>query len=238
MKIMLLGYGKMGKAIEEIAKKRNHTIPFIIDHNNYEDLKKVTPGSVDVAIEFTQPDSAYNNLMFCIDNNIPVVSGTTGWLEKKKDLDEYCIQKGGAVFTSSNFSVGVNLFFHINQLVAKVMSEYPEYELALEEIHHTEKKDAPSGTAITLAERIMEEYPRKRSYVNHETQKEHELSIISKRIEKVPGTHTTVYKSPIDSIEITHTAFSREGFASGAVYAAEWLVGKKGVFGMKDMLKF
>lgn len=228
----------MGKTIEQIALRKGHTISFIVDQNNYDDVRKVTPGSVDVAIEFTQPDSAFNNLAFCIDNNIPVVSGTTGWLERRKELEEYCNKKRGAVFLSSNFSVGVNLFFHINQMVAKVMKDYPEYSITMEEIHHTEKKDAPSGTAITLAERIMEEYPSKTSFVNEESSQENELSIISKRIENVPGTHTVNYKSTIDSIELTHTAFGREGFASGAVVAAEWIVGKKGVFGMKDLLNF
>lgn len=237
MRILILGYGKMGKTIEQIALNRNHTVPFKIDINNRHELSNITDKNVDVAIEFSNPESAYQNVKFCIENNIPVVCGTTGWLEKKKEMDDLCLEKGGGFFYASNYSVGVNLFFHLNKILAKIMSGYSEYEVSMEEIHHTEKKDAPSGTAITLAEGILDRMPSKKKWVNELSQRKDELSILSKRIEKVPGTHTISYTSEVDTIEIKHTAHSRQGFAEGAVVAAEWLAGKKGVFGMDDMLK-
>lgn len=237
MRILILGYGKMGKTIEQIALNRNHSVPFKIDLNNKQELSSVSNKVVDVAIEFSNPESAFENVKFCIEQNIPVVCGTTGWLDKKKEIESLCQQKGGAFFYASNYSVGVNLFFHFNKMLAKIMNRYPQYEVSMEEIHHTEKKDAPSGTAITLAEGVLASYPSKSKWVNQDTSKAEELSIISKRIDKVPGTHTIFYTSEVDTIEIRHTAHSRQGFAEGAVIAAEWLVGKKGIFGMDDMLK-
>ncbi|MFN3403139.1 MAG: 4-hydroxy-tetrahydrodipicolinate reductase [Cytophagaceae bacterium] len=237
MRILLLGYGKMGKTIEQIALSRNHSIPFKIDVENYKELQNVKSSDVDVAIEFTQPESAYANVKYCIENNIPVVCGTTGWLEKKKELDELCKQKGSAFFYASNFSLGVNLFFHLNKVLAKLMNQYPEYEIKMEEIHHIQKKDAPSGTAITLAEGIIENHNKKNKWVNQDSSDKGAIPIISKRMNTFPGTHIIYYNSPVDTIEITHTAHSREGFAKGAVVAAEWLVGKKGVFNMEDMLQ-
>jgi 4-hydroxy-tetrahydrodipicolinate reductase len=235
---MLIGYGKMGKTIEQIALKRGHTVPVKIDVNNGADLKNITSKDVDAAIEFTQPESAFENIKQCIENGIPVVSGTTGWLEKKPEIEALCKAKGGAFFYASNYSVGVNLFFHLNKYLAKIMNAHPEYSVATVEIHHTAKKDAPSGTGITLAEGILENINRKRKWVNHEAVNTEELSIISKRIDPYPGEHTVIYSSPIDNIEIKHTAHSREGFATGAVLAAEFVAGKKGIFGMDDMLKF
>jgi len=237
MRILLLGYGKMGKAIEQIALNRQHSVPFKIDLHNREELKKIDRSNVDVAIEFSSPESAYENVKFCIEKNIPVVCGTTGWLDKKNELEDLCKQKGGAFFYASNYSVGVNLFFHFNKILAKIMKGYPQYSVTMEEIHHTEKKDAPSGTAITLAEGILENFPGKRKWINEPSSKADELPIISKRIEKVPGTHTILYKSEVDTIELTHTAHTRHGFAEGAVIAAEWVADKNGVFGMDDMLK-
>ncbi len=238
MKIMLIGYGKMGKTIEHIALGRGHTVPFKIDLSNIGELKNITVKDVDAVIEFTQPESAFENIRQCIENGIPVVSGTTGWLDKKPEIETLCKSKGGAFFYASNYSVGVNLFFHLNKYLAKIMNTRPEYSISTEEIHHTAKKDAPSGTAITLAEGILENIERKKAWINDGTLKTEELSIISKRIDPYPGEHTIVYSSPIDNIEIKHTAHSREGFATGAVLAAEFITGKKGIFGMDDMLKF
>ncbi len=238
MRIMLIGYGKMGKTIEQIALKRGHTVPIKIGSNNGADLKNSTTKEVDVVIEFTQPESAFENIKQCIENGIPVVSGTTGWLDRKPEIEALCKSKGGAFFYASNYSVGVNLFFHFNKYLAKIMNAHPEYSISTEEIHHTAKKDAPSGTAITLAEGILENIDRKRNWVNAEMTTDNELSIISKRIDPYPGEHTVVYSSLIDNIELKHTAHSREGFATGAVIAAEFIAAKKGVFGMEDMLKF
>ncbi len=238
MRIMLIGYGKMGKAIEQIALKRGHTVPFKIDASNGADLKNITSKDVDAAIEFTQPESAFENIRQCIENGIPVVSGTTGWLEKRPEIEAQTKSKGGAFFYASNFSVGVNLFFHFNKYLAKIMNKHPEYDVTTEEIHHTAKKDAPSGTGITLAEGILENIERKKNWVNNPASKGEELSIVSKRIDPYPGEHTIDYTSSIDTIKITHTAHSREGFATGAVMAAEFVAGKKGVFGMDDMLTF
>lgn len=238
MKIALIGYGKMGKAIETIALNRGHEISFKISIDNQADLLLINPTNTDVAIEFTQPESAFDNLKKCIENGVPVVCGSTGWLENKPSIEKLTIEKNTAFFYASNFSVGVNIFFHLNKVLAKLMSGFSGYEIGMEEIHHTEKKDAPSGTAITLAEGIMENNPSKTSWVNDSRYLENELPIVSKRIENVPGTHVVAYNSIIDSIEIAHTAHSREGFALGAVLAAEFISTKKGVFGMDDMLQF
>jgi 4-hydroxy-tetrahydrodipicolinate reductase len=238
MRIALIGYGKMGKTIERIAIERGHTISAIIDVHNKDDVKKLNGTIADVAIEFSQPESAFLNISHCIENNLPIVSGTTGWLKKKPVLDEICRQNNGSFFYASNYSIGVNIFFHLNKILAGLMKKFPEYGVEMEEIHHIEKKDAPSGTAITLAEGLMSQNPTFTKWVNEPSENEHEIEIVSKRIENVPGTHTVSYNSPIDAIEIKHTAHSREGFAQGAVMAAEWTAKNRGVFGMNDLLKF
>jgi 4-hydroxy-tetrahydrodipicolinate reductase len=236
MKIALIGYGKMGKAIEEIAIKNGHEIVLKITSQNISDLNVENLQRADVAIEFTNPHSAVNNLKNCFDANVPIVCGSTGWLENWQETENYCTEKKGALLFSSNFSVGVNIFFELNKKLAMLMSNRPEYSISIEEIHHTQKKDAPSGTAITLAEGILNNNHNKEKWVLGETENKTELGITSKRIDPAPGTHIINYDSPIDSIEIKHTAHSRVGFASGAVLAAEFLKGKKGIFGMKDVL--
>jgi 4-hydroxy-tetrahydrodipicolinate reductase len=235
MNILLIGYGKMGKAIEEIALKKGH---FIVGKSDSADnLKEIIQQTKpDVAIEFSQPESAFNNCKVCIENQIPVVCGTTGWLTQKNALENIAIEQSGAFFYGSNFSIGVNLFFHLNEKLALLMKDYPQYQIRLDETHHIHKKDAPSGTAISLAEGILQNNPLKEKWVNSKTENKTELEIISYREDNVPGTHSVYYQSDIDTIEIKHTAHSREGFASGAVLAAEWLIGKKGVFGMNDLL--
>lgn len=238
MNIIILGYGKMGKAIEEIAVERGHRVTHKININNTNALKFIKPEEVDVAIEFSQPDAAVDNLKYCLNNNIPVVCGTTGWLDKKNEVDALCREKNGALFYSSNYSLGVNLFFKLNKQLAQLMMNYKEYKTEITEIHHTEKIDSPSGTAITLAEGIIGINPKFTSWKNSASVEENELPIISKREEAVPGTHIIKYKSEIDDIEIKHTAYSRAGFAQGAVLVAEWIMDKKGVFGMDDFLGF
>ena len=238
MRIALIGYGKMGKTIERIAIERGHTISAIIDVHNKDDIKKLNGTIADVAIEFSQPESAFLNISHCIENNLPIVSGTTGWLKKKPVLDEICRQNNGSFFYASNYSIGVNIFFHLNKILAGLMKKFPEYGVEMEEIHHIEKKDAPSGTAITLAEGLMSQNSAFTKWVNEPTEDENIIEIVSKRIENVAGTHTVSYNSPIDAIEIKHTAHSREGFAQGAVMAAEWTAKNRGVFGMNDLLKF
>jgi 4-hydroxy-tetrahydrodipicolinate reductase len=237
MKITLIGYGKMGKTIEQIAMQRGHQISHKIDVSNQQDLQKIKKNDTDVAIEFTQPESAFENVKYCTENQIRIVCGTTGWLEKKYVIEQICQEKNSAFFYASNYSIGVNIFFKINQLLAKMMDNYPQYEVSIEEIHHTEKKDAPSGTAITLAEGIIGELNRKKGWTLNEVIDNH-IDIISLRQPNVAGTHTTFYQSEIDTIELKHTAHSREGFALGAVLAAEWLKDRRGVFGMNDLLGF
>jgi len=234
--IALIGYGKMGKAIESVALSRQHTISEIVGSDNHDHFDDLISGA-DVAIEFTKPNAAFENIKRCIRNDIPVVSGTTGWLQHYEEVKRLVAEKNGSFFYASNFSVGVNLFFELNEVLAKMMADRNEYSVDLEEIHHTQKLDSPSGTAVTLAEGIMKFLPNKRGWVNEETSNPELISIISKRQKDIPGTHLVNYRSSIDTIEIKHTAHSREGFANGAVLAAEWLVGKKGVFGMKDMLR-
>jgi 4-hydroxy-tetrahydrodipicolinate reductase len=236
MRILLIGYGKMGKAIEAIAISRKHTIAGKIDPGTGLSFDFNSP--VDVAIEFTMPESAAANIKLCLDHNVPVLSGTTGWLQKKKEVDEYCVSRNGAFFYASNFSLGVNLFFKLNEQLATMMDRQPGYDVSIDEIHHTQKKDAPSGTAITLAEGILRSLSRKKQWVKDETQRTEDLVIHSLREDPAPGTHIVRYLSSIDDIEIKHTAHSREGFALGAVAVAEWLPGQKGVLGMGDFLKF
>ncbi len=238
MKIALLGYGKMGHAIEEIAVKRGHEIVLKINDQNLEDLTKENIQKADVAIEFTNPDSAMHNILLCLKENVPVVCGTTGWLNNFKTVEDKCKELNGSLLYASNFSVGVNIFFELNKKLATLLNPHPAYHVTLEEIHHTQKKDAPSGTAITLAEQIIGISAKKDRWVNRAIKKENELSIISKRIDEVAGTHSVKYSSDIDDIEIIHTAHNRKGFAEGAVLAAEYIVDKKGIFSMKDVLNF
>ena len=228
----------MGHAIEEIAVKRGHEIVLKINDQNLEDLTKENIRKADVAIEFTNPDSALDNILFCLNQNVPVVCGTTGWLNNLKTIEDKCKELNGSFLYASNFSVGVNIFFELNKKLASLLKPHPAYDVALEEIHHTQKKDAPSGTAITLAEQIIAISDKKDNWINSESEKENELSIISKRIDEVAGTHSVKYSSPVDDIEIIHTAHNRQGFAEGAVLAAEFIVDKKGIFSMKDVLNF
>jgi len=236
MKIALIGYGKMGKAIEAIATAKGHEIVHRIDMNSTHLLEKAELSKADVAIEFTTPETAYGNIIKCFEANVPVVCGTTGWLEKLPEIKAQCLEKHQGFLYASNFSVGVNIFFEINKRLAELMASQPQYDIKMEEIHHTQKKDAPSGTAISLAEQILEKVSRKTGWVNEASSKAEALSILSRRIDPAPGTHSITYTSEIDDITITHTAHSREGFAAGAVIAAEWLDGKKGIFTMKDVL--
>lgn len=236
MKIALIGYGKMGKAIEEIAVSRGHSVVLKVSLENMEDNTIDKIKSAEVAIEFTGPESAYDNIIRCLEAGIPVVSGSTGWLTRVGEVHQYCKQKNGTFLYASNFSVGVNLFFELNKRLAALMADHPEYEPRLTEIHHTEKKDAPSGTAITLAEQVLEKIQRKKEWVNHISDNLDELEILSERIDPAPGTHTIAYDSDIDTITITHTAHNRRGFATGAILAAEYVAGKKGIYQMSDVL--
>lgn len=236
MKIALIGYGKMGKEIEKIALDRGHEVVLKIDVTNPEDLTIANLQKADVAIEFTIPSSAIANYQLCFEAGIPVVSGTTGWLEKLPEVHQLCSAKIGTFFYASNFSLGVNIFFALNKKLAELMANRPEYTVEMKEIHHTQKLDAPSGTAITLAEGILANLPEKTSWVNQSTEKADELGIVSVREGQVPGTHIINYDSEVDYIEITHCAKSRKGFAFGAVLAAEYSFGKKGILSMNEML--
>lgn len=236
MKIALIGYGKMGKAIEEIAVAKGHAIVLKIDMDNQHEFTAEHLSKADIAIEFTGPHAAVDNLKKLFDAGIPVVSGSTGWLERWEEVKNYCVSKNGSFIYASNYSIGVNLFFELNSYLAKLMGNHPRYDVSLEEIHHTQKKDAPSGTAITLAEQVMQHIRTKKKWVNEETGNKEDLVITSKRIDPAPGTHAVRYHSEIDDIEIIHTAHNRKGFAGGAVAAAEFLVGKKGIYTMKDVL--
>jgi 4-hydroxy-tetrahydrodipicolinate reductase len=236
MKIALIGYGKMGKAIEAAGLAKGDTFPLIIDLHNQEDLTPEKLRGVDVVIEFTGPHTAFANIKTCLDAGVPVVSGSTGWLEQWNEVLQYCEEKDGCMIYSSNYSIGVNLFFEANAWLARMMRQYPEYRVSMEEIHHTEKKDAPSGTAITLAEAILAERNDIIRWVNVASEESDQLAIISTRKDPAPGTHMIRYSSPIDDIEITHTAHNRTGFANGALLAAEFTKGRKGVFNMKQVL--
>lgn len=236
MRIVLIGYGKMGKEIERIAIDRGHQIVSKIDIENSDDLISLTNKEIDVAIEFSNPVSAFSNIMKCIEKQIPIVSGTTGWLEKKTEVEKATKSFDSTFFYASNYSIGVNLFFKLNKQLAKLMQPHAGYDIYTNEIHHVEKKDSPSGTAITIAEGIMSQFPNKKKWVNNEIPGAEEIAIWSQRESTKPGTHTVKYISKVDQIEVTHEAFSREGFAIGAVIAAEWILGKKGVLGMDDML--
>jgi 4-hydroxy-tetrahydrodipicolinate reductase len=235
MKILLIGYGKMGKTIEGIATQRGNEIVGRMDvGNNLQDFTE----AVDVAIEFTQPEAAVKNLKTCFDKGIPVVCGTTGWGHQQAEVEAYCKSKNGTLLYSSNFSLGVNIFFKLNEYLARIMQTYPQYEVSIDETHHTQKKDAPSGTAISLAKGVLKNITRKTEWTLGKTDNNNQLAIHSFRVDPAPGTHVVRYQSAIDDVEITHTAHSREGFALGAVVVAEWLAGKKGIFTMDDFLKF
>lgn len=236
LNIALIGYGKMGKAIEAIALQRGHEIKLKIDIDSIAQFTKNNLQHCDVAIEFTGPHTAKENILQCLDAGIPVVSGSTGWLDSWKEVESFCKEKNGSLLYASNFSVGVNIFFELNKKLAQLMKNQTDYNISMEEVHHTQKKDAPSGTAITLAEQILAETSNKKKWVNHNSEKADDLVIISKREDPAPGTHSIRYSSIVDDIEIIHTAHNRQGFATGAVLAAEYIFNKKGVFSMKDVL--
>lgn len=236
LKIALLGYGKMGKAIEEIALQKGYSIILKIGIDNLDDLTSENIQKADVAIEFSNPESAVKNVLFCLENNVPVLSGTTGWLQNLSMIEDKCREHSGTFLYASNYSIGVNIFFELNKKMVELMKKHTDYNVVMEEVHHTQKMDAPSGTAITLAEQIIEGSDAKSKWVNHAQNAPSELSIFSKRIDAVPGTHTVTYTSEIDDIEIKHTAHNRVGFAAGAIAAAEFLKGKKGIYSMKDVL--
>ena len=225
----------MGRAIEKIALDRGHEISAII--KSKQDLGKISKDNCNVSIEFTNPQSAFENIRYCIENGIPILSGTTGWLNHKKELDNLCMEKDGTFFYASNYSIGVNIFFKINELVAKIMNKNTDYHVEMDEIHHIHKKDFPSGTAITLAEGIIKNMNQIHSWTENQ-QTENQLKINSYREGEVPGTHKISYESGIDNISLIHTAHSREGFAKGAVLVAEWLTDKQGVLSMTDFLTF
>jgi 4-hydroxy-tetrahydrodipicolinate reductase len=238
MRIALIGYGKMGKAIERIAVTRGHEIVLKIDLDNNFEMTGENLSKADLAIEFTGPSSAANNLLRCAEAGISVVCGSTGWLEKYTEVMLAFEKKELAFLYASNFSIGVNIFFELNKKLANLMAPFPEYAVEMREIHHTQKKDAPSGTAITLAEQILAKIPSLKNWVNRPAEQNGELPILSERMDPAPGTHLVKYYSTIDDIEIIHTAHSREGFAGGAVLAAEFIQNKKGIFSMKDVLGF
>ena len=236
MKIALIGYGKMGKAIEEVALQRRHQVVLTIDQPNLHDFTKENLLKADVAIEFTGPHSAFDNVNNCLAFGVPVVCGSTGWTERLEEMKNNCKEKNGSFIYSSNFSVGVNIFFEVNKKLASLMAAHKEYEVIIEEIHHTQKKDAPSGTAITLAEQILEKIKRKKQWINELSDNPEDLEIMSQRIDTTPGTHSIKYSSAIDNIEIIHTAHNRKGFAFGALLAAEFLKDKKGFFNIDDLM--
>ncbi|MBR5434372.1 MAG: 4-hydroxy-tetrahydrodipicolinate reductase [Bacteroidales bacterium] len=236
MKIALVGYGKMGKEIEKIAIERGHSIVLTIDINNQQDFTIENLQKADVVIEFTTPATAYNNYLQCFRAGVPVVSGSTGWTDKYDEIASLCKQTGNAFFYSSNYSLGVNIFFEINRKLAAIMNKFPQYDLCVEEVHHNQKLDAPSGTAITIANDILANVERKKSWRLNEFKSTDELQVVSKRLGTVPGTHIVEYDSADDTLEIKHAAKSRRGLAFGAVLAAEFIQGKKGVFGMRDLL--
>ncbi len=236
MNIALIGYGKMGREIEQTAIQRGHRVVLAINSANLHQLTAENLQQADVAIEFTHPEAAFANVLFCIGAGVPVVCGSTGWYAKKQEAEQACLKNHTAMLVTSNFSIGVNIFFEINRRLSQLMNTQPGYEVGITEIHHTAKKDAPSGTAITLAEQVLEQVQRKKTWVNHKTDTPEELGIVSERIDPAPGTHIINWNSMADSIEITHTAHNRSGFALGAVLAAEFIAGKQGIFTMKDVL--
>jgi 4-hydroxy-tetrahydrodipicolinate reductase len=238
MKIALVGYGKMGKTIEQIARNRGHEIVSIIDVNNPEDFESEAFKQADVAIEFTTPATAFDNYMKCFAAGVPVVSGTTGWLNRLDEVKRMCAEEGKTFFYASNFSIGVNIFFALNKYLAKIMNNFPSYDVRMTEVHHIHKLDAPSGTAITLAEGILDNLDRKERWTLETSEKPTDLPIHAIREGEVPGIHEIIYESDADIISIKHDAKSRAGFALGAVLAAEFTAGKKGFLGMNDLFHF
>lgn len=236
MDIALIGYGKMGKTIEKIARERGHNICAKIDDREGTSLKDLPGKGADLAIEFTQPEAALTNILFCLEHGIPVVSGTTGWLHEWDKVVKLCNEKDGTFFYASNFSIGVNLFFKLNAYLAQLMARQDSYKVSMTEIHHTEKKDSPSGTALSLSKPILDQRPSLQGWKEAEGASEAYLHIHSLREGMVPGTHSITYRSATDRITIEHEAFSREGFAMGAVLVAEWLKGKKGLLSMENFL--
>ena len=236
MKIALIGYGKMGHMIEDLALPRGHEIVLKIDETNIDQFTAEALRSADVAIEFTGPESAFDNVHRCLEWGVPVVSGSTGWNSRLGEMKAYCEEQNGSFLHASNFSIGVNIFFEVNKLLARLMAPHAEYEVHMKEIHHTQKKDAPSGTAVTLAEQVLAEIGRKKEWVNDTTTDPTQLAILSERIDPAPGTHEVTYTSAIDNIQIIHTAHSRKGFALGALLAAEYIHDKKGVFTIGQVL--
>jgi len=237
MKVGLVGYGKMGQAIEKILIDKRHTISKIINIDNTNEISEITPENTDVVIEFTAPESALSNIKAVLGNQVPVVSGSTGWLDRYQEVVDFCNENETGFFYASNYSLGVNIFFKLNEQLAKMMNGQG-YNSSMVEIHHTQKLDSPSGTAITLAEGLIANNERKTTWVNEPTKNQSELEILSERVDQVPGTHEVTYTSDVDTIKISHVAHSREGFAQGAVLAAEFLAGKKGVYSMNDLLNF
>jgi 4-hydroxy-tetrahydrodipicolinate reductase len=238
MRIALIGYGKMGRMVEEIALLRQHEIIIRISSDNQHKFTAENLKEADTAIEFTSPEAAFQNIKKCIDFGVPVISGTTGWNTMLPELKQYCLQVNGTFLHASNFSVGVNIFFEINKLLAKLMDQQSAYDVSIREIHHSQKKDAPSGTAVTLAEQILSILKRKNSWINYTPNSDEQLEIISERKDPAAGTHYVKYSFEVDDIEIVHTAHSRKGFALGAILAAEFICNKKGVFSMEDVLNF
>lgn|SRR5690606_6884745 len=245
MKIVILGYGKMGQMIEKFALKRGHEIALIVDSENRDGLIAEDLVDADIAIDFSTPEAALGNISLCFEASLPLVVGTTGWYDHIEEVKETCLEADQSLLYGSNFSIGVNLFFHVNKLLAKAIAPYQQYDVQVEEIHHIQKLDAPSGTAITIAEGIIDNNEIKKTWVNQVVGAEeeivnqpHELLIESLRIEEVPGTHTVLYSSEVDQIEFKHTAHNREGFALGAVIAAEWLYGKKGFYQVTEIFDF
>jgi 4-hydroxy-tetrahydrodipicolinate reductase len=237
MRIALIGYGKMGKAIEQIALEHNHTVPLIFDIHNLSDLTVENLKGADVAIEFTSPETAVGNIKKCFAAGIPIVCGTTGWLDKFEEIKTQCLSEGKTIFYSSNYSLGVNIFFKLNEYLAQIMNKFPQYDVEMEEIHHMQKLDAPSGTAISLADGIIKNIDRKTMWELDNQSGQDAIKITAVRRDTVPGTHIILYDSDVDFIEITHSAKNRKGFALGAVLAAEFVIGKKGVLSMDDLLK-
>lgn len=245
MRIAILGYGKMGRIIEQFANERGHEIVLKVNVDNTEDLTLVNLKKADVAIDFSTPDAALSNIELCFDAGVPVVVGTTGWYGHLQTVKNKCVEGNNTLLYASNFSIGVNVFFFVNKVLAKIMNRYPQYEVQVEEIHHTQKLDSPSGTAMTISEGILGELDRKNEWVNELIGsveefivKPDQLLIESHRIEDVPGTHTVIYSSEVDDIEFKHKAHNRAGFALGAVLAAEWLENKTGFYTITDMFDF
>ena len=235
MKVAIIGYGKMGREIEKILLQRDHEVALIIDQDNTADLNAENLKAIDVAIEFTTPSTAYNNIRTCLECGTAIVSGTTGWTDSLKELQELCKEKGGAMFYASNYSIGVNLMFRLNRELARMMNAFNGYNVAMTETHHTETKDSPSGTAVTLAEDLIARLDRKTGWVNEPTDEENLIGIESFRIGMTPGDHTVTYTSEDDTLEIRHSIKNRRTLAQGAVVAAEFLCGKHGVFTMEDL---